>query len=123
MKRKGYLVENKKVLYSLLLGQCTESMKSHLCGIITWEAVKRGYDAIGLIKALKAAMHNYGDKKDAPHSIHLAQRDWFILHQREEETNSSYYERFISLTDMLDQHAGGFGLHNELINKELTGGK
>ena len=31
MRRKGYLTENKKVLYSLLLGQCTEGMKGRLC--------------------------------------------------------------------------------------------
>ena len=56
MRRKGYLTENKKVLYSLLLGQCTEGMKGRLCGANTWEAIKRGYDAIGLIGALRNAM-------------------------------------------------------------------
>ena len=123
MTRKGYLTENKKVLYSLLLGQCTEGMKGRICGADTWEVIKRGYDAIGLIGALRKAMYNYGDKKDAAHSIHLAHRDWFLLHQREGESNSSYHDRFMSLTDMLEHHAGIFGLHSKLIDQELSGGQ
>ena len=66
-------------------------------------------------------MYNYGDKKDAAHSIRLAHRDWFLLHQREGEIILSYHDRFMSLTDMLEQYAGIFGLHSELIDQELSG--
>ena len=98
-------------------------MKGRLCGLESWEAIKQGYNSIGLITSLSAAMNNYGDKKDAAHSIHLTHRDWFLLSQSEGGRNSSYFKRFISLVNMLDEHGGGgFGLHNNLIDQEFSGG-
>ena len=121
-RRLESLEENKKVLFSLILGQCTLGMKSRLCGMATWETTKAGYDAMGLIKAIKSAMHNFGNKKDLVHAIHLAQRDFFLLHQAEGETNAAYFERFTAIVDLLEQHAGGFATHDEVINEELGGG-
>ena len=126
IKRLETLNENKKTLFSIILGQCTEGMKYKLAGEEEWEITKQNFDSIGLLKTLKNIMYSFGTRKDLAHALHDASMEWYGLRQRQGENNNSYQERFISVTEMMLEQNKNFGVFSELIqecfpaNTEIT---
>jgi hypothetical protein len=57
VKRNMRLSENCKKLYSLILGQCAEYMKSKLESLLDYASFNDAVDVVALIKAIKGLMY------------------------------------------------------------------
>ena len=56
-KRVEKLRINLSIAYGLVLGQCTNYMRSRLKGQEKWETMSNEWDLLGLLKSVKSLLH------------------------------------------------------------------
>lgn len=112
IKCRGMLEENMQKAYSLILGQCTELLKSKLKQSTQWESISGSYDLLGLIKAIKAIIFKFKDQKYLVASLHKAKAGFYALCQHN-LTNTEYLECFNNYINMATAY--GRQLHNTAV--------
>ena len=70
VKRDSILDENIQKAYSLMLGQCTELLKSKLKTTTDWMTVSTELDILGLIKTIRSVIFKIEDQRYLPLSLH-----------------------------------------------------
>jgi hypothetical protein len=74
VKRKTYLVENMKTVYSLVWGQCTDVMRTKLEATNNFKTLSTNGDGLGLIMAIKDLVFHFKSQQ------HLYQRPYTKQH-------------------------------------------
>ena len=59
VKRDSILDENIQKVYSLMLGQCTELLKSKLKTTTDWTKVSTEFDLLGLMKTIRSVIFKF----------------------------------------------------------------
>ena len=59
IKRDSILNDNIQKAYSLMLGQCTELLKSKLKTTTYWMTVSTDFDLLGLIKTIRSVIFKF----------------------------------------------------------------
>ena len=72
IKQQNILTANLRKAYSLILGQCTEMMKSKLLTSPRWEAIEMDQDAIAFLELIKDITYQFDNQKYIPLSINNA---------------------------------------------------
>jgi hypothetical protein len=70
VRKKSYLKENLKTLYSLIWGQCTDVMRARIKALDKHNNMSNTGDPIALLKAIKALVYNFQSQKYRPLAIH-----------------------------------------------------
>jgi hypothetical protein len=91
--------------YSLILGQCTELLKSKLKQSGDWDQVSTVYDLLGLTRLIKSIVFKFDDQKFLPVSLHQAKQNFYIMRQGQ-ITNAEYLEKFNNLVDIASSYNG-----------------
>ena len=81
MTRVTLLRRNTEKLFSLLLGQCTPSMIAKLESRDDWFKMNSQYLVVDLLKALRDVTYKFEGHKYPYLSLHLGQRDTFLIKQ------------------------------------------
>ena len=81
VKRDSILDENIKKAYSLMLGQCTELLKSKLKTTTYWMTVSTEFDLLGLMKTIRSVIFKFEDQRYLPLSLHHAKSNFYYFCQ------------------------------------------
>ena len=117
VKQTSRLQENIKRLWALVWGQCSDTIRTRLQALDTYENMHAASDGLRLLVAIKDLMYNVQEQKYVPLSIHLAKRQFFLLSQGR-NTVGEYYEQFKNQTDVLDHIGAGIG-HDDAITRQV----
>lgn len=109
VKRKTYLTENIKTIYSLAWGQCSDIMRQKLEALVEFEALSAEGNGIALLKAIKALTYNFQSQKYLPHALHESKRRFYIHSQGQHVTTQAYLEQFQNIVDVIEHSGGGIG--------------
>ena len=71
VKRDSILDENIQKAYSLMLGKCTELLKSKLKTTTDWTTVSTKFDILGLMKTIRSVIFKFEDQRYLPLSLEL----------------------------------------------------
>ena len=85
-KRKMYLQENVKTLYSLVLGQCTDVVLAKLEASDTYNEMSEEADSMKLLKEIRALVYNFQSQKYAPQALYEGKRRIYLLSQDKHST-------------------------------------
>jgi hypothetical protein len=109
VKRKTYLTENVKTIFSLVWGQCSDIMRQKLEALSEFEAFSAEGNGIALLKAIKALTYNFQSQKYLPHALHESKRRFYIQSQGRHVTTQAYLEQFQNIVDVIEHSGGGIG--------------
>ena len=111
------LQENIKRLCALVWGQCSDTMRTRLQALDSYEDMHSASDGLQLLIAIKDLMFNVQEQQYVPLSIHLSKRHFFLLSQGR-NTVGEYYDQFKNQTDVLEHIGAGIG-NDEAIMKQV----
>ena len=120
VKQNSRLQENIKRLWALVWGQCSDTIRTRLQALDTYDDIHTASDGLRLLVAIKDLMYNVQEQKYVPLSMHLAKRQFFLLSQGR-NTVGEYYEQFKNQTDVLDHIGAGIGDDDAITRQVLCG--
>ena len=100
---------NLSTAYGLVLGQCTDYLRSRLEGQDKWEATSNERDLIGLLKSIKSLSHKYNEDTEYHHIAYHTLLRRFMLFRQGDYSNSEYKQRFNEQIEVLEAHTGRGG--------------
>jgi hypothetical protein len=119
VKRKMYLQENLKTIYSLVLGQCTDVVLAKLEASNTYNKMSEEADSIRLLKEICALVYNFQSQKYVPQALHKGKQRLYLLSQDKHSTCQAYLERFQNSVDVVEHCGGSIGQEPGLVRKVL----
>ena len=105
VKRKALLTENIQKVYSLVLGQCTELLRSKLKQHADWEIVSTNQDVLTLLVIIKAITFKFEDQKFLVLSLFQAKKNIYSLHQGNLSCHD-YLQRFRNMVHVSEAYNG-----------------
>jgi hypothetical protein len=120
VKRKIYLFENVRTLYSLVWGQCTDIMRSKLEGLDRFEKISSDGDGLELLKAIKEIVYQFQSQKYLPHSLHESKQRFYQCTQGKYLTAAQYLEKFQNIVDVIEQTGGSVGVDPGIESALIT---
>ena len=105
VRRDSILDENIQKGYSLVLGQCTELLKSKLKTTSNWDTISTDFDLLGLIASIKSVLFKFEDHRYLPLSLHYANMNFFSFRQHN-LIITQQLEKFTNLVDMAEYFEG-----------------
>ena len=116
-KREEALEQNMQRLYTLVMGQCTEYMRSVLHRLPSFQEIDETLDGLRLLKVMKGLVDIPHHQKHLPHAIHESLQRFYSLRQGVNVTVEAYHQQFLSMVDVVDTTTGGsMGHHKEILN-------
>ena len=120
--KKEILEENLKRAFTIIHGQCTESILAKLGGDNKYEAIKRYQDVIEMLNLIKGVMFKFDRNKKLTHEMWDIYVSVFRCRKHIFETNEELFEHFKNSMRFITQYDGlnrqGTGLLNHLGSKE-----
>ena len=117
MKRRSTLDENVQKSNSLVLGQCTDQIKSKLKHSNKWNAASTTYAGMILIKIVITIIFKIDEKKYSPLALHQAKANFYNIRQGR-LSNAEYLEKFNNSVDIETAYNGQ--LHDQTITDIAT---
>jgi hypothetical protein len=120
--------ENQGTVFSIILGQCTNSMRDQLRAEPTWNEVDEKSDVIGLLKLIQSNSNVKQPRRFHPHHLFDAQKE-FLTFTQGSLSVTEYYNAFKDRLEHLERLCGPIGQDeirvNEYIRTELgiSGGR
>ena len=124
VKEKAGIVAAMKGLYSVIWGQCSETLRSRLKSNADHAAISATADSLGLLKAIRAEMTGFKKLHYLPHSVHTIMREFYQLAQGRHRTNHEYYDEFNNLVAAVDDCGAMIAMHptiyQEILNETVA---
>ena len=117
MKRRSTLDENVQKCYSLVLGQCTDLLKSKLKQSHEWHAASTTYDVLILIRIIRTITFKFYEQKYLPLALHQAKENVHNIRQGS-LSNVEYLEKFNNVVHIATAYKGQ--LHDQAITDIVT---
>ena len=105
--RLAQLATNMRSLFSLIIGQCSESMITKLESTNEFKAINDSSDSTGLLKAIKKVSFHYESQKYGPLAMHDAITMFCTCRQGERTPTEAYLETFnntVAICQLLRQN-------------------
>ena len=99
MKRRSTLDENLQLSYSLVLGQCTDLLKSELKHSNKWNDASTTYDILILIKIVRTIAFKFEEQNYLPLALHQEKANFYHIRQGS-LSNAEYLEKFKNVVDI-----------------------
>ena len=105
VRRDSILDENIQKVYSLVLGKCTEFLKSKLKTTSNWDTTSTDFDLLGLIASIKSVIFKFEDQQYFPLSLHYVKKNFYSFRQHH-LSNTEYLDKFTNLVDVAESFEG-----------------
>ena len=79
VRRDSILDKNIQKGYSLVLGQCTELIKSKLKTTLNWDIISTKFDFLELIASIKSVIFKFEYQRYLPLSLHYAKTNFYSV--------------------------------------------
>ena len=106
VKELKIIKSNLKKLYSLIYGNCTESVQTMLKADEDYEEKSKEFDYAWILEKVKMIVSGLDTKVNLRVSLHDAISNYMLIKQQPHETNDAYLTRFKSMVGTL-KIAGG----------------
>lgn len=113
--REEALEENNRALYALVLGQCSETLRTALASQDSFEEIDSSLNGLMLLQLIKSLVYQFHSQKYLGHSIHESIRRLAMLQQPRTMTVNTYLEHFQNLVEVIEHTGGTIGYHNGMI--------
>ena len=98
--------------YSLVLGQCTQLLKSKLRTTSNWDIISTEFNLLGLVASIKSVIFKFEDQRYLPLSLNYAKTKFYSFRQHH-LSNTEYLEKFTNIVDMAESLEGQ--LHDKAL--------
>merc|ERR1711884_323744 len=98
--RKRKLARNLEIAYSVIWGQCSETLQHKLKNSKRWETVSTTQNCIDLLEQIKVISYRYEEDKYLPMSIHNTKSALYRFNQRDLSLND-YRERCTNMVEIV----------------------
>ena len=105
VKRADILESNLRKAYSLVWGQCTESMKNKLEALSTFAYFNGSYDVLTLVKEIRDITYKFEDQRYLPAALHQAKCKFYTFRQGS-LSNADYFEKYKNLYEIVTSSGG-----------------
>lgn len=105
VKRKTYLRENMKALYTIIIGQCTDPLKALLETLPEYDRIRKSGDALGLLEAIKKVVFSNAGEKYTPMAV-LESVHKLLGTKQHKHDLSSYLDHFNNNREVVRQRGG-----------------
>ena len=120
VSRRQRYVENKYKLYSVIRGQCSDTIQSKIQGKSTFQHIDESTDCLLLLKERKGIMFNFETQQYPTMSTHQASQKYFNTKQGKSEGLMGYYKHFKTTFEILKHYGANIWYHPSLILKEFV---
>ncbi len=124
VKEKAAIVAAMKALYSVVWGQCSETLRSKLKGNADFTTISTNADSLELLKAIRSEMTGFQKRQYLAHSVHSIMKEFYQLSQDKHRTNQEYYDEFNNLVAAVDECgamiAGHPNMYDDVIEEIAT---
>ena len=103
---------NLSTAYGLVLGQCTDYLRSHIEGQEIWEETSNERDLLGSIKSIKSLSHKYYKDTEYHHVAYHTLLRRFMLFRQGDYSNLEYKQIFKEQIEVLEAYKGGVLFRN-----------
>ena len=112
--RVALLSTNMRTLYSLVIGQCSESMINKLESSEDFKEISDNSDSLALLKAIKKVSFHYESQKFGPQAMHESLIAFYNCKQDSRMTTDAYLEVFNNTVAIVEYCGGTIGTSIEL---------
>jgi hypothetical protein len=110
---------NKCSMYSLIWGQCSESMQAKIKSTTGFESMRDNTDSLELLQTIKGIAYKF----EAQDNIYMAMDDaknaFYTYVQSHDETNASYLTKFKNMVEVIEHYGGSVGDDEIFVTSEL----
>jgi hypothetical protein len=106
VKLKGKHTENCRKLFSLVLVQCTEYLKSKLEALSDYAGMKENFDVFNLIKSMKVITYIFEGNTYHLQALHDSKLQFYALRQGKDVTNVKFLEMFQTHVAVVENFCG-----------------
>ena len=99
MKRRSRMHENVQKSYPVVLGQCTDLLKSKPKQRNEWNAASTTYDVLILIRIIRTITFKIDEQKYLMLAIHQAKANFYNIRQGS-LSNAEYLKKFNNVVDI-----------------------
>ena len=119
--RRNILKENLHKLWSVIWGQCSQSMQERLVGTPGYAEAKESDNAPTLLQYIKGVAFDFESQQHPVDAIDTAIVKFFSAQQGTTESLSMFHQRFRTLANIVTQHAGtDFFCHQGALQLAMT---
>jgi Reverse transcriptase (RNA-dependent DNA polymerase) len=114
LKQENILKQNIKLLYSLVWGQCTDTMKQKIEALSNYDDIKSSVDGLKLLKGIETIVYKFNSTQYLPHALHDNIRLFYLTSQSKTQTADEYLKEFNSRIAVIEGCGGSIGQHDEI---------
>ena len=119
VKRLAVYDQNKRALYMIIWGQCSETMQAKIKTMDDFKQMHSDRDSLSLLTTIQGIMFNF-ERQNYPHlALHEAFAIFYALKQHRHQSNSDYLTKFKNLVNVIDHYGGSIGNHSRLVVDEV----
>ena len=112
VERKRKLAGHMEIAYSVIWGQCSETLQHKLKNSKNWGTISTTQNPIDLLEQIKIISYRYEEDKYLPMSIHNAKSAFYKFNMRDLSLND-YRERYTNVVEIATSY------DNKLYDKKL----
>ena len=102
--RSDELRSNLNSLYSVIWGQCSESVKTKIRSLDKYIEYTEKDDCVWLLQQIKGVMHQFDTKQDGFIAALAARSALMNYKQESDQTNADYFDQFKAHVDVLEYY-------------------
>jgi hypothetical protein len=122
-KRRTFLEENIKTLYTIIWGQCTDIMQQKIEAAENFEEVWNNGDGLALLEIIKSITYAFHSQKYTGQSLFEAYKKFFNQVQGRTTTVKEHLTNFNNRVDVIESIGGSFSLDPGMLRYVLNGKK
>lgn len=116
----GYLDENRRKAYVLILGQCSDTLRDQVKLEIKYEQMRKSGDTIGLLKSCILEPQSHKSLKEMHHEVLWR---FHVLKQDQWETVQTFKSRFDAIVDQAEQVGAAMSIHPKEVDNAIVTAK
>ena len=120
VKRIDMYAENKSTLYSVLWGQCSDTMKTKIKALANFETMSEHSDSLALLKEIKGISYRFECRDNIYMSMDDAKAIFYTNKQVHDESNADYLTKFKDICEVIEHYGGSLCDDKAMIEEELA---
>ena len=119
VKRIDTYAEKKSTLYSVLWGQCSDTMKTKIKALDIFELISENSDSLALLKEIKGISYRFECRDNIYMSMDDAKAIFYTNNKVHDELDADYLTKFKYICQVIEHYGGNLGDNQALIDEEL----
>ena len=120
VKRIDLYAENKSTLYSVLWGQCTDTMKTKIKALANFKTMSEHSNSLTLLKEIKGISYRFESRDNIYMSMDDAKALFYTNKQSHDESNANYLTKFKDMCEVIKHYGGSLCDDKAMIKEELA---